>query len=78
MMRPSLDFSKINAAALPALPALCARWMPGGKRIGRMVSSFVAGIGGFLRDLRPFMMAPISMGSGFRQTFDQQSSCDGS
>ena len=35
MMRRSLDFSAINAAALPALPALCARWMPGGKRIGR-------------------------------------------
>ena len=35
MMRRSLDFSKINAAALAALPALCLRWMPGGKRIGR-------------------------------------------
>ena len=35
MMRRSLDFSAINAAALPALPALCARWLPGGKRIGR-------------------------------------------
>ena len=35
MMRRSLDFSKINAAALPALPALCSRWMPDGKRIGR-------------------------------------------
>lgn len=35
MMRRSLDFPKINAAALPALTALCARWMPGGKRIGR-------------------------------------------
>jgi hypothetical protein len=35
MMRRSLDFSKINAAALTALPALCARWMPGGKLIGR-------------------------------------------
>jgi hypothetical protein len=35
MMHRALDFSKINAAALPALPALCARWMPGGKRIGR-------------------------------------------
>ena len=29
------DFSEINAAALPMLPALCARWLPGGKRIGR-------------------------------------------
>src|SRR4051812_26524869 len=34
-MRHALDFSKINAAALPALPALCARWMPGGRRMGR-------------------------------------------
>jgi hypothetical protein len=34
MMRRALDFSEINAVALPALPALCARWMPGGKRIG--------------------------------------------
>jgi hypothetical protein len=35
MMPHALDFSKINAAALPALPALCSRWMPGGKRVGR-------------------------------------------
>ena len=35
MMRRALNFSEINAASLPALPALCARWMPGGKRIGR-------------------------------------------
>lgn len=34
-MRRSLNFTKINAAALPVLPALCARWMPAGKRIGR-------------------------------------------
>ena len=34
-LRRALNFSEINAAALPALPALCARWMPGGKRIGR-------------------------------------------
>jgi len=34
-MRRPLDFTRINAAALPALPALCARWLPGGKRIGR-------------------------------------------
>jgi hypothetical protein len=34
-MRRALDFSRINAAALLALPALCTRWMPGGKRIGR-------------------------------------------
>jgi hypothetical protein len=35
MMRRSLDFSAVNAAAVRALPALCARWLPGGKRIGR-------------------------------------------
>ena len=35
MMRPAPDFAKINSAALPALPALCARWLPGGKRTGR-------------------------------------------
>jgi DNA primase len=29
------DFARINMAALPALPALCARWLPGGKRVGR-------------------------------------------
>jgi hypothetical protein len=34
-MSGCIDFAGINAAALPALPALCARWMPGGKRIGR-------------------------------------------
>lgn len=31
----ALNFSAVNAAALRALPALCARWMPDGKRIGR-------------------------------------------
>ena len=31
----AIDFEGINAVALPALSALCARWMPGGKRIGR-------------------------------------------
>ena len=35
MSRRSLDFSAVNAAALPALPALCARWLPGGKCSGR-------------------------------------------
>ena len=34
MKRSPLHFSKINVAALPALPALCARWLPGGKRVG--------------------------------------------
>src|SRR5689334_18155413 len=38
-MRRKLDFSKINTAAIPALPALCERWMPGGKRVG---SEYVA------------------------------------
>lgn len=34
-MSYALDFSRINAAALPALPALCARWLPAGKSVGR-------------------------------------------
>jgi hypothetical protein len=34
-MRQTLDFATINSAALSALPLLCARWIPGGKRIGR-------------------------------------------
>lgn len=29
-----IDFRKINATALPALPALCRRWLPDGKRHG--------------------------------------------
>ncbi|GAB4063962.1 hypothetical protein KHC28_14200 [Ancylobacter sonchi] len=33
--RPSLDFDKVNAAALAALPALLSRWLPGGHREGR-------------------------------------------
>ena len=28
------DFAAINAAALPVLETLCARWLPGGRRIG--------------------------------------------
>lgn len=28
------DFARINAAALPVLEHLCARWLPGGRRIG--------------------------------------------
>ena len=35
MIRRAPDFARINMAALPALPALCARWLPGGKRVGR-------------------------------------------
>jgi len=34
MNRAPLDFATINAAALPNLEILCARWLPGGKRIG--------------------------------------------
>lgn len=30
-----LDFDRINRAALGALPALVARWLPDGKRVGR-------------------------------------------
>ena len=30
----SVDFSAIAAAALPYLPTLCVRWLPGGRRIG--------------------------------------------
>ena len=33
MMQPH-HFTAINSAALPRLEALCARWLPGGKRIG--------------------------------------------
>jgi hypothetical protein len=29
------DFSRINQAALSALPTLVARWLPNGKRVGR-------------------------------------------
>lgn len=29
-----LDFERINAAALPVLPALAARWLPDGRREG--------------------------------------------
>lgn len=34
-MRQTLDFATINSAALSALPVLCTRWIPDGKRIGR-------------------------------------------
>src|SRR5690349_8309632 len=30
-----IDFARINAAALSALPALVARWLPDGRRCGR-------------------------------------------
>lgn len=30
-----IDFERINAAALPSLPALAARWLPTGHREGR-------------------------------------------
>ncbi len=34
MTRTRLDFDRINRAALAALPALLARWLPGGRREG--------------------------------------------
>ncbi len=34
-MRADIDFPAIARAALPHLPALCERWLPGGRRIGR-------------------------------------------
>jgi hypothetical protein len=34
-MPQTLNFATINSAALSALTILCARWIPGGKRIGR-------------------------------------------
>ena len=33
--RPPLDFAEINAAALANFPAVLARLLPGGKRIGK-------------------------------------------
>jgi hypothetical protein len=32
--RTPIDFGAVNAAALPVLETLCARWLPGGRRIG--------------------------------------------
>jgi len=32
---PSINFAAINRAAMAVLPALLARWLPDGKRIGR-------------------------------------------
>lgn len=32
---PHIDFEAINAAALPVLAALLARWLPGGRRQGQ-------------------------------------------
>jgi hypothetical protein len=34
-MKSSLDFDKINSAALHALPVLLARWLPNGRRRGQ-------------------------------------------
>ena len=31
---PQTDFAAVDSAALPHLEALCARWLPGGRRIG--------------------------------------------
>jgi hypothetical protein len=33
--RQKLNFAAINAAAMAVLPALLARWLPDGKRVGR-------------------------------------------
>ena len=30
-----IDFDRINSAALPVLPSLLGRWLPGGRREGR-------------------------------------------
>jgi hypothetical protein len=30
-----LDFARVNRAALAALPALCAQWLPDGRRRGQ-------------------------------------------
>ena len=35
----AVDFEAINAAALPHLPTLCARWLPDGRREGHEWSS---------------------------------------
>ena len=34
MSAARVDFEAVAAAALPHLPALCARWLPGGRREG--------------------------------------------
>lgn len=35
MVAASIDFARINSAALAVLPSIFDRWMPGGKRVGR-------------------------------------------
>ena len=35
LARRSVDFRIVNAAALNVLPALVARWLPGGRQVGR-------------------------------------------
>ncbi len=32
--RPGVDFAAVNRAALANLPALVARWLPGGRQVG--------------------------------------------
>ena len=34
-MRRAIDFERINVAALVALPALLAQWLPNGRTLGR-------------------------------------------
>lgn len=31
----SIEFDRVNSAAVAALPAILSRWLPGGRRIGR-------------------------------------------
>lgn len=46
--RPApVDFAAVNLAALPALEALCVRWLPGGRRVGaEWVCGSLSGGGG--------------------------------
>jgi hypothetical protein len=34
LLQPRIEFARINAAALPALPSILARWLPEGRREG--------------------------------------------
>ena len=42
----AVDFDAINAAAMACLPALCARWIPDGRRVGREVGGAQSVSGG--------------------------------
>lgn len=45
---PRIDFAAIDRAALPLLAELCARWLPGGRRMGNefVAASLRGGRGG--------------------------------